>query len=75
MIKACIADAGIETKGTHFPKPEVLDEIFSLAANTHKTTDDMLESQYDYFSQFSCADCRPGAALRQTEARDERDGF
>lgn len=53
LIKACIADAGIETKGTHFPKPEVLNEIFSLAANTHKTTDDILESQYDYFSQFS----------------------
>jgi DNA helicase-2/ATP-dependent DNA helicase PcrA len=53
LIKACIADAGIETKGTHFPKPEVLNEIFSLAANTHKATDDILESQYDYFSQFS----------------------
>jgi len=53
LIKACIADAGIETKGAHFPKPEVLNEIFSLAANTHKKTDDILESQYDYFSQFS----------------------
>ena len=53
LIKACIADAGIETKGTHFPKPEVLNEIFSLAVNTHKTTDDILESQYDYFSQFA----------------------
>ncbi|MGD0252264.1 MAG: UvrD-helicase domain-containing protein [Verrucomicrobiota bacterium] len=53
LIKACIADAGIETKGTHFPKPEVLNEIFSLAANTHKTTNEILESQYDYFSQFA----------------------
>ncbi|MGB7767947.1 MAG: ATP-dependent helicase [Verrucomicrobiia bacterium] len=53
LIKANIADAGIETKGTHFPKPEVLNEIFSLAVNTHKTTDDILESQYDYFSQFA----------------------
>ncbi len=53
LIKACIAEAGIETKGTHFPKPEVLNEIFSLAVNTHKTTDDILESQYDYFSQFA----------------------
>jgi DNA helicase-2/ATP-dependent DNA helicase PcrA len=53
LIKACIADAGIETKGMHFPKPEVLNEIFSLAANTHKTTDDILESQYDYFTQFA----------------------
>jgi DNA helicase-2/ATP-dependent DNA helicase PcrA len=53
LIKACVAEAGIETKGTHFPKPEVLNEIFSLAANTHKTTDEILESQYDYFSQFA----------------------
>jgi len=53
LIKACIAEAGIETKGTHFPKPEVLNEIFSLAVNTHKTTDDIIESQYDYFSQFA----------------------
>jgi DNA helicase-2/ATP-dependent DNA helicase PcrA len=53
LIKACITDAGIETKGTHFPKPEVLNEIFSLAVNTHQTTDDILESQYDYFSQFA----------------------
>ena len=52
LIKACIADAGIETKGTHFPKPEVLNEIFSLAVNKHKTPDEILESQYDYFSQF-----------------------
>jgi DNA helicase II / ATP-dependent DNA helicase PcrA len=53
LIKTCIAAAGIETKGTHFPKPEVLCEIFSLAVNTHKTTDEILDEQYDYFAQFS----------------------
>jgi DNA helicase-2/ATP-dependent DNA helicase PcrA len=53
LIKTCIAAAGIETKGTHFPKPEVLCEIFSLEANTHKTTDEILGEQYDYFAQFS----------------------
>ena len=53
LIKTCIAAAGIETKGTHFPKPEVLCEIFSLAINTHKTTDEILDEQYDYFAQFS----------------------
>lgn len=52
LIKACVADAGIETKGTHFPKPEVLNEIFSLAANTQKTTAEMLETQFSYFAQF-----------------------
>jgi DNA helicase-2/ATP-dependent DNA helicase PcrA len=53
LIKACIADAGIETKGTHFPKPDVLCEIFSLAVNTHKTTAGILEEQFDYFEQIT----------------------
>ncbi|MGA3284242.1 MAG: UvrD-helicase domain-containing protein [Verrucomicrobiota bacterium] len=53
LIKTCIAEAGIETKGTHFPKPEVLCEIFSFAVNTHKTTGEIIEEQYDYFGQFT----------------------
>ena len=67
LIKTCIADAGIETKGTHFPKPEVLCEIFSLAVNTHKTTDEILDEQYDYFAQFSAqiTDLRKRYAARK----------
>src|SRR5271154_2270012 len=53
LIKVCVADAGIEIKGTHFPKPEVLNEIFSLAVNTHKTANEILETQFSYFSQFA----------------------
>jgi DNA helicase-2/ATP-dependent DNA helicase PcrA len=53
LIKACIADAGIETKGTHFPKPKVLNEIFSLSINTHATVAEMLETQFSYFEQFA----------------------
>ena len=53
LIKACVADAGIETKGTHFPKPAVLNEIFSLTANTHKTTEELVDGQFSYFSQFA----------------------
>jgi len=54
LIKACIADAGIETKkGTHFPKPDVLCEIFSLAVNTHKSTAEILEEQFDYFEKIT----------------------
>jgi len=68
LIKANIADAGIETKGTHFPKPEVLNEIFSLAINTHKTIDDLIESQYDYFSQFAA----PIADLAQRYIKRKR---
>jgi DNA helicase II / ATP-dependent DNA helicase PcrA len=53
LIKACVADSGIETKGTHFPKPEVLNEIFSFAANTQKTSLEILETQFSYFAQFA----------------------
>ncbi len=54
LIKSCIADAGIETKkGSHFPKSEVLCEIFSLSVNTHKTTAEMLEEQFDYFEKIT----------------------
>jgi DNA helicase-2/ATP-dependent DNA helicase PcrA len=54
LIKTCVAEAGIDTKkGAHFPKPQVLCEIFSLAGNTHKSIDDILDEQYDYFAEFS----------------------
>ncbi len=54
LIKSCIADAGIETKkGAHFPKPDVLCEIFSLSVNTHKTTAEMLQEQFEYFEQIT----------------------
>ena len=48
LIKACVTDAKIETKGTHFPKPEVLNEIFSLAVNTHKSVRELLNEQFSY---------------------------
>ena len=53
LIKACLADAQIDKKDKHFPKPAVLNEIFSLAANTHRATDELLENQFSYFSQFA----------------------
>ncbi len=75
LIKACIADAGIETKkGTHFPKPDVLCEIFSLSVNTHKTTSEMLKEQFEYFEQITrqVADVqkRYTARKRATNAMD-----
>jgi DNA helicase-2/ATP-dependent DNA helicase PcrA len=48
LIKACVADEKIETKASHFPKPEVLNEIFSLAANTHKSVGQLMDEQYAY---------------------------
>ena len=75
LIKACIADAGIDTKkGTHFPKPDVLCEIFSLSVNTHKSTAEMLKGQFQYFEQITrqVADVqkRYTARKRATNAMD-----
>src|SRR5258706_11608218 len=74
LIKACVTDAGIETKGTHFPKPQVLNEIFSLTANTHKTAEELVDGQFSYFSEFAVpiADLarRYTARKRATNAMD-----
>src|SRR5215472_13434213 len=69
LIKACVADAGIETKGTHFPKPEVLNEIYSLALNTQKPVADLVESQFTYFSEFK--DKISGVSRRYTDRKRE----
>ena len=53
LIKSCVADAKIVTKGTQFPKPDVLNEIFSLSANTHKTVAELLDSQFGFFTEFA----------------------
>jgi len=53
LIKACMADAHIDKQDKHFPKPDVLIEIFSLAANTHKTIEELVDGQFSYFSAFA----------------------
>ena len=52
LIKACLADAKIDKQDKHFPKPDVLNEIFSLAANTHRSIQELVEGRFSYFSQF-----------------------
>jgi DNA helicase-2/ATP-dependent DNA helicase PcrA len=53
LIKACMADAKIDKKDKHFPKPDVLNEIFSLVANTHKTVEELVDGQFSYFAPFA----------------------
>ena len=53
LIKAGMADAKIDKKDKHFPKPDVLNEIFSLAANTHQTVAELVDGKFSYFSQFA----------------------
>ena len=52
LIKACLVDAKIDTKDKHFPKADVLNEIFSLAANTHQTIAELVEGKFSYFAAF-----------------------
>jgi DNA helicase-2/ATP-dependent DNA helicase PcrA len=74
LIKACMEDAEIDKKDKHFPKPAVLNEIFSLTANTHQTTEELVDGQFSYFSQFveQIADLakRYTARKRATNAMD-----
>lgn len=53
LIQTCIAESEIDVKATRFPKPEVLGEIFSLAVNTHKSVQQILDETYSYFSQLA----------------------
>ena len=53
LIKASLIDAKIDTKDKHFPKADVLNEIFSLAANTHQTIAELVEGKFSYFEAFT----------------------
>lgn len=49
LIKACLNEAAIDTKGSRFPKTEVLAEIFSLAVNTHRPLREVIQTDYPWF--------------------------
>ena len=49
LLKACIGASEIDTKGTRFPKPDVVAEILSFAVNTRKTIRQTVDDQYPFF--------------------------
>ena len=49
LMDTVVSSSGIDTTTYRFPKPEVLGEIFSLADNTGKSIEALLESRYPYF--------------------------
>jgi DNA helicase-2/ATP-dependent DNA helicase PcrA len=53
LIATCMAESAIDVKATRFPKAEVLNEIFSLAVNTHKGLGEILREQYGQFSHLA----------------------
>ncbi|OPY87303.1 MAG: ATP-dependent DNA helicase PcrA [Syntrophus sp. PtaU1.Bin208] len=50
LISACISESGIETKGTTFPKANVLYGMLSLVANTATDLSSIVEERYPFFS-------------------------
>ena len=45
LITTCVAESPVDVKATRFPKAEVLNDIFSLALNTHQAIEDVLRSE------------------------------
>jgi DNA helicase-2/ATP-dependent DNA helicase PcrA len=50
MLQACLLEMNIDVKADHFPKADVLADIFSLSVNKEKSVADVLAEQFDYFS-------------------------
>ena len=49
LLKACIGASEIDTKGTRFPKPDVVAEILSFTVNTRSTIPRTVADQYPFF--------------------------
>jgi DNA helicase-2/ATP-dependent DNA helicase PcrA len=49
LLQACLSDMKIDPKADHFPKPDVLADIFSLATNKDLPVESVLKEQFDYF--------------------------
>ena len=49
VLKSCLADEQIDSRGGHFPNADVLGEIFSTAANSQKPIRQVLEEDFEFF--------------------------
>jgi DNA helicase-2/ATP-dependent DNA helicase PcrA len=49
LMKTVIAAAGINLKEKRFPKPEVVADIFSMAINTGRSVEKVIDEKYPYF--------------------------
>ncbi|HTL56683.1 MAG TPA: UvrD-helicase domain-containing protein [Candidatus Limnocylindrales bacterium] len=74
LMTTCVGESEIDVKATRFPKAEVLAEIFSLAVNTHKPLEQILDEQYSHFShlgpQITDIQQRYATRKRATNAMD-----
>jgi DNA helicase-2/ATP-dependent DNA helicase PcrA len=74
MLQACLVEMGIDVKADHFPKADVVADIFSLAVNKEKPVGAILKEQFDYFSplapQFSALQQRYAARKKAANGMD-----
>jgi DNA helicase-2/ATP-dependent DNA helicase PcrA len=50
LLKTCIAEAEIDVKETRFPKADVVNNIISMSLNTHRSVEEVVAQDYDYFA-------------------------
>ena len=53
LVKACIGESEADTTAVRFPKPDVLQEVFSLAINTRATVQEIVAQQYERFAMLA----------------------
>jgi DNA helicase-2/ATP-dependent DNA helicase PcrA len=53
LLKACLSDAGHSGKGEHFPKAEVLSELFSFSVNTEIPLAKLVEDRLSQFLELT----------------------
>ena len=74
LVSACLGEAKIDVKATRFPKPDVLAEVFSLAANTRQSVAELLEHQFHHFGplaeQITALEARYTARKRESGVMD-----
>jgi len=51
LLKACLADSGLETSDTRFPKPDLLGDIYSLGVNTGQSIAEIVGQYHDHFTR------------------------
>jgi DNA helicase-2/ATP-dependent DNA helicase PcrA len=50
LLKVCLGESETETNKVRFPKPDVLQEVFSLAVNTRRSVAEIVAQQYQHFA-------------------------
>jgi DNA helicase II / ATP-dependent DNA helicase PcrA len=53
LVKACLGESQADTKTVRFPKPDVLQEVFSFATNTRVSVPEVVAQHYSHFAMLA----------------------